>query len=205
MSSVPSPTTEDLARDPAATYADCVSAFQMAQGEGEGEAPGAGWIRRCVAAEQERDRLSESLGKIVRRLRDVCVRRPGYTEGQDLVSIVELAISDLEAERNYFQRLWSVIDGDLKMGRKLGGLEERVEFWRTRRIVSEKLAAEWEALTNERTAERDRLEAELMVLRRAGDALVKVIDQQVQQGTLNARSAIADARLDYGEPFKYSS
>lgn len=38
---------------------------------------------------------------------------------------------------------------------------------------------------------------------RAADYLAKVIDEQIKLGNINTRSAIADARLDYGTPYKY--
>ena len=40
---------------------------------------------------------------------------------------------------------------------------------------------------------------------RAADALVKAIDIQVDARQLGDRSAIADARLDYGQPYKYEA
>ena len=38
---------------------------------------------------------------------------------------------------------------------------------------------------------------------RAADKVMKAIDEAVDRGKLDARSTIADARLDYGEPFEY--
>lgn len=35
------------------------------------------------------------------------------------------------------------------------------------------------------------------------DALVNVIDEQIKANRIDARSAIGDARLDYGQPWKY--
>ena len=35
------------------------------------------------------------------------------------------------------------------------------------------------------------------------DHVMKAIDNQVRSGTLDSRSKIVDARLNYGEPFKY--
>ena len=47
--------------------------------------------------------------------------------------------------------------------------------------------------------------AELELKIRAADALVKAIDKQVEMGLMGARTAISDARLDYGTPFKYDA
>lgn len=47
------------------------------------------------------------------------------------------------------------------------------------------------------TAERDGMTLKI----RAADAMAKAVDDAVRRGSLNSRSAIADARLDYGEPF----
>lgn len=49
--------------------------------------------------------------------------------------------------------------------------------------------------------ERDLNEMEIEL--RAADALAKAVDDAVQSGWLNARSTIADARLNYGQPFEY--
>ncbi len=49
------------------------------------------------------------------------------------------------------------------------------------------------------TAERDGLVIKL----RAADKMAMVVDDYVDRKVIDARSAIADARLDYGEPFKY--
>lgn len=38
---------------------------------------------------------------------------------------------------------------------------------------------------------------------RAADGMAKAIDTLVERGILDARSLAADARLDYGDPFKY--
>ena len=37
---------------------------------------------------------------------------------------------------------------------------------------------------------------------KAADKMAQIIDDMVRNGTLDARSGLADARLDYGEPFK---
>jgi hypothetical protein len=37
---------------------------------------------------------------------------------------------------------------------------------------------------------------------RAADALAVTVDEAVQRGSIGSRSKIADARLDYGEPYK---
>jgi hypothetical protein len=37
----------------------------------------------------------------------------------------------------------------------------------------------------------------------AADALARAVDEAVSGGFIGSRSKIADARLDYGEPFKY--
>lgn len=44
---------------------------------------------------------------------------------------------------------------------------------------------------------------ELEMTLRDADILAKNVDEQIQFGNLDARSAIADARLDYGTPLKY--
>jgi hypothetical protein len=38
---------------------------------------------------------------------------------------------------------------------------------------------------------------------RAADQMAKIIDEMVDSDTLNARSRLADARLDYGQPHQY--
>jgi len=48
-------------------------------------------------------------------------------------------------------------------------------------------------------AEAERLRTKLV----AADILAATIDQQVQRKTLGSRSAISDARLQYGEPWQY--
>jgi hypothetical protein len=45
--------------------------------------------------------------------------------------------------------------------------------------------------------------AELEVALIDADNLARVIDEQIRLGQLDARSPIADARLDYGTPHKY--
>lgn len=55
-------------------------------------------------------------------------------------------------------------------------------------------------------AEVDKLQAVVdshMVALIDADNLAKVIDGQITKRQLNARSQIADARLDYGTPFIY--
>lgn len=47
------------------------------------------------------------------------------------------------------------------------------------------------------------MEHEKDIALRAADAMAKVIDDWVKRGLIDARSALADARLDYGEPWKY--
>ncbi len=44
---------------------------------------------------------------------------------------------------------------------------------------------------------------ELELKLKDADVLAMIIDISVQRGILNSRSLIADARLDYGEPWKY--
>ena len=51
----------------------------------------------------------------------------------------------------------------------------------------------------------ERKVAELELKIRAADALVRVIDRQTEIGLLGSRTGIADARLDYGTPFKYDA
>jgi len=51
--------------------------------------------------------------------------------------------------------------------------------------------------------EDDRTEVETMLALRAADKMAWICDDWVQRHVIDARSALADARLSYGEPFKY--
>lgn len=44
---------------------------------------------------------------------------------------------------------------------------------------------------------------EMRLKLRDADAVMKLIDEWIVKGLLDPRSAIADARLDYGQPFEY--
>lgn len=56
----------------------------------------------------------------------------------------------------------------------------------------------------DREIERLRLDnSQLLIALRAADAMAKVIDYAVANNIIGSRSAIADARLDYGEPRIY--
>ncbi len=44
----------------------------------------------------------------------------------------------------------------------------------------------------------------LIMKERAADVMAKVADDWVERGLIDSRSALADARLDYGDPYKYS-
>ena len=39
----------------------------------------------------------------------------------------------------------------------------------------------------------------------AADKMARIIDEMVRKGQLDCRSPLADARLDYGEPWQYKS
>jgi len=54
--------------------------------------------------------------------------------------------------------------------------------------------------TGKRTEDAESM-SELVL--RAADKMAKAIDEAIKRGYIDARCAIADARLDYGEPFKY--
>lgn len=40
---------------------------------------------------------------------------------------------------------------------------------------------------------------------RAADVVMKRLDEMIARGDIDARNAVADARLDYGDPFKYEA
>ena len=63
--------------------------------------------------------------------------------------------------------------------------------------------AEREAVQAERIKELEASLCEAAVSLVDADNLAKVIDEQVRANNIDARSAIADARLDYGEPHNY--
>ena len=45
--------------------------------------------------------------------------------------------------------------------------------------------------------------SQLRIKLRAADAMARVADDWVERGIINSRSALADARLDYGDPYTY--
>ncbi len=45
--------------------------------------------------------------------------------------------------------------------------------------------------------------ARMRLVLRAADKMARVIDDWVKRGLIDARSAAADARLNYGDPFTY--
>ncbi len=68
---------------------------------------------------------------------------------------------------------------------------------------------EFSDMVKDKTAllnDRDDLQREVFRLRialRNADAMARAVDKLVERGALDARSLVADARLDYGEPWKY--
>lgn len=46
-------------------------------------------------------------------------------------------------------------------------------------------------------------EHRMAIALRAADKMARICDDMIQRGSIDARSALADARLDYGQPFKY--
>lgn len=49
----------------------------------------------------------------------------------------------------------------------------------------------------------ERENCRMKIALRAADQMARVIDDWVERGLIEARSAVADARLDYGTPFEY--
>lgn len=47
------------------------------------------------------------------------------------------------------------------------------------------------------------VELKMVIALRAADAMARIVDDWVTRGVIDARSAIADARLNYGQPFVY--
>ena len=60
--------------------------------------------------------------------------------------------------------------------------------------------AELEAAVEKKDIEN----SQLVMKVRAADVMAKVADDWVERGRIDSRSALADARLDYGDPYKYS-
>lgn len=57
--------------------------------------------------------------------------------------------------------------------------------------------------TPQEVLELERRCVDLEIKLRAADEMARVCDDWVTRGLIDARSALADARLDYGEPFTY--
>jgi len=64
--------------------------------------------------------------------------------------------------------------------------------------------ASFERLQQQLQAARDR-NTEYEIRLRAADIVMERLDVLIARGDIDARNAVADARLDYGEPFKYEA
>jgi len=87
----------------------------------------------------------------------------------------------------------NIEESDLK---RLAKWNDRIKDELTMEIVNTLAQAE----LSRRTNDGERVEANWLKIR-AADGMAKIIDEMVRSGKLDSRSALADARLDYGEPF----
>lgn len=136
-----------------------------------------------------------------RRLKEIeCSSMVGMTtaERRALVKAVRERDGLLEREA-HFTKVLRVADG----GQYRNDWDAAI-----RRVVEERGAfqQQWEVKESEREECSNLLkevraslhEAQLKI--RAADVVMVEIDRQVRAGRMDARSAIADARLDYGDP-----
>ena len=140
----------------------------------------------------------------------------GDGENTDVVQMLTEAISELQKDRKELLSMGaSIVAGADKA--EIQTVDwysaEEVREWLIRNNYSLEIAGEIAGLFAEHmqksfnkgheVGEHKVTELELKV--RAADALVKAIDKQVEMGLMGGRTGIADARLDYGTPFKYDA
>ena len=132
----------------------------------------------------------------------------------DVVQMLTEAIIQLPIDRKELLRLSAIVDAPKTENAQVDWYSpEEVREWLIRNNYSLEIAEEIAGLFAEHmqksfnkgheVAERKVADLELKV--RAADALVKAIDKQVEMGLMGGRTGISDARLDYGQPFKYDA
>ncbi len=139
----------------------------------------------------------------------------GDGEITDVVQMLTEAISELQKDRKELLRLGAAEFAEAcKAGPQVDWYSpQEVREWLVRNNYSAEIGNQIAGLFAEHmqksfdkgheVSEHKVTELELKV--RAADALVKAIDKQVEMGLMGARTAISDARLDYGTPFKYDA
>ena len=139
----------------------------------------------------------------------------GDGENTDVLQMLTEAISELQKDRKELLSMGAgIVAGADKAEIQVDWYSpDEVREWLTRNNYSTQIAGEIAGLFAEHmqksfnkgheVAERKVAELELKI--RAADVLVRVIDRQTEIGLLGSRTGIADARLDYGTPFKYEA
>ena len=139
----------------------------------------------------------------------------GDGENTDVVQMLTEAISELQKDRKELLGMGAaIVAGADKAEIQVDWYSvEEVREWLIRNNYSLEIAGEIAGLFAEHMQKSfnkghevaERKVAELELKMRAADALVKAIDKQVEMGLMGGRTGIADARLDYGTPFKYDA
>ena len=136
--------------------------------------------------------------------------------GHDVVQMLTEAISELQKDRNELLGMGAAVVAGADKA-EIQTVDwyspEEVREWLIKNNYSLEIAGDIAGLFAEHMQKSfnkgheagECRVAELELKIRAADALVKVIDRQTEIGLLGSRTSIADARLDYGQPFKYEA
>ena len=134
----------------------------------------------------------------------------------DVVQMLTEAISELQKDRNELLGMGAAVVAGADKA-EIQTVDwyspEEVREWLIKNNYSLEIAGDIAGLFAEHMQKSfnkgheagERRVAELELKMRAADALVRVIDRQTEIGLLGSRTSIADARLDYGQPFKYEA